>query len=41
LQNHTEQLKKIRSNCSSTPRTKANGLYQLISQYLCLSMVKR
>ena len=41
LQNHTEQVKIRRSNCLSTPMTKASSLYQLISQYLCLSMVKR
>lgn len=41
LQNHIEHLKKSKSNGLRTTRIKPSSLYQLISQYLCLTVVKR
>jgi hypothetical protein len=39
--NHIEQVKKSQSNCLGATSSKVISLYQLISQYLCLSVARR
>jgi hypothetical protein len=39
--NHIEQAKKSQSNCLGATSSKVISLYQLISQYLCLSVARR